>query len=287
MNGMKLKKHDHDHLRSKAQCQIKRQPFVSICTLTHNRPDYLRRLLTCIESQTYPLNKIEWLILDDSTEYLQNIEIKSQSLINIKYRRLREKMTLGAKRNLSHKLCNGQFIVYMDDDDFYFPKRVAHAVDALRKSNKEIAGSTYIPANFSHDDQIWLSGPFGKNHGTAHEHICNDKEFLASISMTKTLHVTKKSLSSIIIQFPWSSLIHCKILSASPTTRTPSTSARCLNGPTHRMRPLRKSSQFAKATTQGCWLPRSPFPAARPITLRNVTHCSSVHGGGPHCDRSK
>ena len=239
MNSMKLKKHDHDHLRSKAQCQIKRQPFVSICTLTHNRPDCLRRLLTCIESQTYPLNKIEWLILDDSTEYLQSIEINSQSLINIKYQRLRKKMILGAKRNLSHKLCSGQVIVYMDDDDFYFPKRVAHAVDALQKSKKGIAGSTFLPIYFSHDDQIWLSGPFGKNHGTANT-FAMTKEFAIKHFYDDNAECNEEKSFLNNYTIPMEQLDPLQnLICISHDTNTFDKRKMRKNGPTHRMRPLR------------------------------------------------
>ena len=142
-------------------------PRVTICTLTHNRQHYLHRLLSCIEQQTYPLEKIEWLVLDDSTAYGEALELESSTPIQIKYQRLHKKMILGAKRNLSHRLCSGDIIVYMDDDDFYFPQRVQHAVETLRHSKAGIAGCTYLHIYFSHDDQLWLSGPFGKNHATA------------------------------------------------------------------------------------------------------------------------
>ena len=149
-------------------------PRVTICTLTHNRQHYLQRLLSCIERQTYPLEKIEWLVLDDSTAYKESLDLKSSTPIQIKYQRLHKKMILGAKRNLAHRLCSGEIIVYMDDDDFYFPQRVQHAVDTLRHSKTGIAGCTYLPIYFCHDDQLWLSGPFGKNHARA-----------ATLAMTK------------------------------------------------------------------------------------------------------
>jgi glycosyltransferase involved in cell wall biosynthesis len=34
-------------------------------------------------------------------------------------------MILGAKRNLIHKHAKGDILVYMDDDDYYPPERVA------------------------------------------------------------------------------------------------------------------------------------------------------------------
>jgi len=142
-------------------------PYVTICTLTHNREKYVRRLQKCVEAQDYPLEKIEWLILDDSTQYTYALEITSTTGIKIKYQRTKEKLKLGAKRNLAHKLCSGDFIVYMDDDDFYHPQRVKHAVERLTQEGKEIAGSTSLLIFYLHDKTLWLSGPFGPNHATA------------------------------------------------------------------------------------------------------------------------
>ena len=142
-------------------------PHVSICTLTHNRSAFLPRLLSCIERQTYPLQKIEWLILDDSTIDQKPVQLESKAGLTINYQRLPSKLKLGAKRNLSHRLCKGEIIVYMDDDDYYFPERVEHAVEQLSTSQQPIAGSTYLYIYFCSDDTLWLSGPFGKNHATA------------------------------------------------------------------------------------------------------------------------
>ena len=151
----------------RADRTAKHEPLVSICTLTHNRDLFLPHLQRCIEGQRYPLDKLEWVILDDSTEYHDSLTIKSTSSLHIKYQRIKQKLPLGAKRNLSHKLCSGEIIVYMDDDDYYFPERVIHAVKVLEKSKSEIAGSTMLHIYFKHDDSLWISGPFGAKHATA------------------------------------------------------------------------------------------------------------------------
>lgn len=142
-------------------------PNVSICTLTYNRRDFLPLLQQCVENQDYPKEKIEWLILDDSDEYTDHLQINSKTAIRIKYQRLSRKLTLGAKRNLAHKLCDGEIIVYMDDDDYYPPERVSHAVETLSQGGKELAGCTILPIFFTEDGQLWISGPFAQNHATA------------------------------------------------------------------------------------------------------------------------
>ena len=142
-------------------------PNVSICTLTKNRSEFIPLLQKCIEQQNYPLDRLEWLILDDSDKYKHSLDVTSDKPIRIKYQRIRESMRLGAKRNLAHRLCSNEIIVYMDDDDFYFPNRVRHSVTKLRQEKGMIAGSSSLLIYFCADSQIWLSGPFGKNHATA------------------------------------------------------------------------------------------------------------------------
>ena len=160
-------------------------PTVTICTLTHNREQCIYRLQRCIEKQDYPLEKIEWLILDDSQEYKHSLRISTETKIRVKYQRLPHRLSLGAKRNLSHKLCSGDYIVYMDDDDYYYPSRVRHAVEQLIEEGKEIAGSTSLLIYFSHDKTLWLSGPFGPNHATAGS-FAMTREFARNHSYSST-----------------------------------------------------------------------------------------------------
>ena len=65
---------------------------------------------------------MEWVIPDDSSEYLENLAIHSETGPKIKHQRLSTKPTLGEKRNITHKLYSGEIIVYMDDDDYPPPK---------------------------------------------------------------------------------------------------------------------------------------------------------------------
>ena len=52
---------------------------------------------------------------------------------HVKYFKYDTKMKLGKKRNLLHEKSKGDIIVYMDDDDYYPPQRVSHAVQKLQE----------------------------------------------------------------------------------------------------------------------------------------------------------
>jgi len=87
---------------------------------------------------------------------------------NVKYFSYDTKMSLGKKRNLLHEKSQGDIFVYMDDDDYYPPERVSHAVDKLT-SNKEAlcAGSSEIYIYFKHIEKMYQFGPYNEKHATA------------------------------------------------------------------------------------------------------------------------
>ena len=145
----------------------KKLPLVSICTPTFNRRPFLQTTISCVLNQTYPRDRIEWIIVDDGTDNVEDVFIAA-NIPQVKYFRVDKKMTLGAKRNLTHSKCTGSIIVYMDDDDYYPPDRISHAVEMLQKNPTALcAGSSEIYVYFKHIQKMYQGGPYGPNHATA------------------------------------------------------------------------------------------------------------------------
>ena len=140
-------------------------PFVSVCTPTFNRRPFIPIMLKCFNNQTYPKDKIEWIIIDDGTDKIEDL-VKYHP--NVKYFKYEDKMTLGKKRNLMHEKSSGDIIVYMDDDDYYPPTRISHAVEMLTNNSKALcAGASELYIWFKHINQMYKFGPYGPNHATA------------------------------------------------------------------------------------------------------------------------
>lgn len=140
-------------------------PYVSVCTPTYNRRPFFRSAIRCFNQQLYPKHRMEWIIVDDGTDKIEELVSGHP---NVKYFKSSEKMTLGKKRNLMHANACGDIIVYMDDDDYYPPERVSHAVEALMANpNFLIAGSSEIYIYFNHLKSMMQFGPYGPNHATA------------------------------------------------------------------------------------------------------------------------
>jgi len=140
-------------------------PFVSICTPTFNRRPFYPVIIKCFENQDYPKDRMEWIIIDDGTDKIEDIV---KDIPQVKYFKYDKKMNLGKKRNLMHEKAKGDIIVYMDDDDYYPPDRVSHAVEILQKNpNALCAGSSEMYIYFKHIHKMYKCGPYGPNHSTA------------------------------------------------------------------------------------------------------------------------
>jgi glycosyltransferase involved in cell wall biosynthesis len=140
-------------------------PFVSICTPTFNRRPFIPYMIKCFQSQDYPKNRMEWIIIDDGTDKIGDLV---KDIPEVKYFSYDTKMCLGEKRNIMHEKTRGDFIVYMDDDDFYPPDRVSHAIETLKANPQALcAGSSEMYIYFKHIRKMYQFGPYGPNHATA------------------------------------------------------------------------------------------------------------------------
>jgi glycosyltransferase involved in cell wall biosynthesis len=146
---------------------IVNKPLVSICTPTFNRRPFIPYLAKCIQQQTYPLDRVEWIVVDDGTDPVEDI-LSNIDFVKVTYVRLLTKVPLGEKRNITHSHCTGDIFVYMDDDDYYPPERISHSVEALLANpDKLIAGTSMMNIYFKHNCKMYSFGPYGKDHATA------------------------------------------------------------------------------------------------------------------------
>ena len=135
---------------------------VSLITVTQFvRYECLLTLYELIKLQTYN-NILEWVIVEGSCSAEDGLKNKMniQKLINYHYNFNNDNNSVQRKfnivylnysgkklsdlRNMGNGACKGYIIVCMDDDDYYPPERVQHAVESLENSPHLIAGCTDI-----------------------------------------------------------------------------------------------------------------------------------------------
>jgi glycosyltransferase involved in cell wall biosynthesis len=140
-------------------------PFVTICTPTYNRRKFIPFLIECIKYQSYPSDKIEWVIIDDGTDKIEDLVI---DIPFVKYYKYDSKMSIGKKRNLCNEKSTGLVIINFDDDDYYPPTRIMHAIKSLQQNpSYNIAGCNDLLIYFNTNKKIYKFGPYSKNHSTA------------------------------------------------------------------------------------------------------------------------
>lgn len=184
----------------KKKGKIDKHPFVSICTPTFNRRPFIPIIIKCFENQTYPKDKMEWIIVDDGTDKIEDLVAH---IPQVKYFRYDNKLSLGTKRNITNEKAKGDIIIYMDDDDYYPSDRVSHAVDTLQKNPKALcAGSSAMYIYFKHIQKMYQFGPYGPNHATAATFAFRKELLLKTrFDETASLAEEKKFLKDYTIPF--------------------------------------------------------------------------------------
>ena len=75
------------------------KPFVSICTPTFNRRPFIPYMIKCFQHQDYPKERMEWIIIDDGTDKIEDLV---KDIPEVKYFSYETKMPLCEKRNIMH-----------------------------------------------------------------------------------------------------------------------------------------------------------------------------------------
>ncbi len=116
-------------------------PLVSVCIAHFNRPDFLRNAIRSIEQQTY--KNIEIIVVDDGStdvmacEFLIQLEKQHQSEFPLRVVR-QENAYLGASRNSGLKAAQGDYVLFMDDDNEAMPEEVQRLLQAALHSQADI-----------------------------------------------------------------------------------------------------------------------------------------------------
>lgn len=132
-------------------------PKVSVIIPTYKRSDMLKRAIDSVLAQSY--DNIEIIVIDDnnpSTNFRQITESRMQEYEGIKnviYLKHEKNKNGSAARNTGIKASTGDFVTFLDDDDYYYKDKVSKEVEYLEKY-----------ANF---DAVycWREDKFGKTCG--------------------------------------------------------------------------------------------------------------------------
>ncbi len=111
-------------------------PLVSCIMPTFNRRRFVGQALWYFLRQDYP--RRELIVVDDGTDAVDDLIPDDP---RIRYVRLQERRSVGAKRNLACELGQGELICHWDDDDWMAANRLSRQVRELLDSGADVCGA--------------------------------------------------------------------------------------------------------------------------------------------------
>jgi O-antigen biosynthesis protein len=109
--------------------------IVSCIMPTFNRRPFIPLALECFSSQTY--RHKELIVVDDGTDPVEDL---IKAMPSVRYVRVQQRLTIGAKRNLACSQAEGEIIAHWDDDDWYAPERLEKQVNPILQGSADITG---------------------------------------------------------------------------------------------------------------------------------------------------
>lgn len=135
-------------------------PYVSIITVTRNRKHMFPIAIQNWLQFTYPRDKLEWVIIDDSDKPNQDLHPMLEQIMklghDIKYVNLNAQCTVGKKRNIGIEICQHPYVMMMDDDDVYYPDSILAKLSCIITYGKKIAFSRPIAVYDTKNDQNYI-----------------------------------------------------------------------------------------------------------------------------------
>ena len=120
------------------------RPLISVVIPNYNQSNLISRAIDSVLSQTY--KNIEIVIVDDnsideSKEILKKYKNKYPSRITLHF----QDKNVGISKNKSFglRIAKGEFITYLDGDDFYYPNKLEKEYEALQSKQCDIIYSLF------------------------------------------------------------------------------------------------------------------------------------------------
>jgi len=120
-----------------------------------------------ISLQTYDLKTVEWIIIDDSdkepcdkTVFFEKHPLRAL-LRRLRYIYLEKRVTIGHKRNLCKLLAQGDYLVHIDDYDYYHSNYLDLVSFIFGKTNLDVIGASEIGVIYPESPTFFYLGPYG------------------------------------------------------------------------------------------------------------------------------
>jgi glycosyltransferase involved in cell wall biosynthesis len=124
--------------------------LVSCIMPTYNRREFIPRAIQYFLRQDYAPKEL--IIVDDGTDPIGDLVPQDD---RIRYFRLNEKISVGAKRNRACEAARGDLIAHWDDDDWHAPQRLRYQIESLQREHADVCGLNRLLFYDAINDRAW------------------------------------------------------------------------------------------------------------------------------------
>jgi glycosyltransferase involved in cell wall biosynthesis len=121
--------------RTRSAAAAAAEPLVSCIMPTRNRRSLVRLAVQLFQDQDY-VNR-ELIVVDDGDDPIGDLVSRQP---HIRYFRLPDRLSIGAKRNFACQHARGEIIAHWDDDDWYARDRLRYQVAPILAGQADITG---------------------------------------------------------------------------------------------------------------------------------------------------
>lgn len=117
--------------------------LVSIVIPTYGRTEYLRRAIESILSQTY--DNIEIIVVNDNSRESPYFDITNKIISDLDESKVVSVISQGVNqggsvaRNIGIENCKGQYIGFLDDDDFFYKNKIEKQIMHLKNYDLDVS----------------------------------------------------------------------------------------------------------------------------------------------------
>lgn len=148
----RLKRYNHLSLKDvlenrelRGSCRLTpftQAPLVSVVIRTHKRKEVLRRTLQCLYWQTY--KNFEIVVIEDGEETAGEMIRKDFAGLNIRYFNTGAPVGRGRAGNIGIEKSRGEYVCFLDDDDYYYPDYIELNLARMLESGAELILSSIM-----------------------------------------------------------------------------------------------------------------------------------------------
>lgn len=133
-------------------------PLVSVVIPTHNRKKKVSRLIASLLASTYPLSKIEIIVLDDASTDGTCKEIRGTfTASNVKVIRCFQEKLVAECRNIGIENSEGEYVFFVDDDVVVDRTTISGLVKFMQR-NEDVGVVGPIILYLNAPNVVWCAG---------------------------------------------------------------------------------------------------------------------------------